>query len=69
MKNTEKTPKNNENQSKSSQEEVLLIEASNLADFLSKILDAASQGYKLNLERNDTYPTHFGFYFKVIMVR
>lgn len=69
MKNTEKTPKNNENQSKSSQEEVLLIEASNLADFLGKILEATSQGYKLNLERNDTYPVHFGFYFKVIMVR
>lgn len=49
--------------------EVIYLEASNLADFLEKVISKSKEGYKLDYEHNETYPVHFGWYFKLGMYR
>lgn len=52
-----------------STKEVVYLDSTNLADFITKLLSYLEQGYKLDFEHNDTYPVHFGYYFKVGLVK
>lgn len=49
--------------------EVIYLDHTNLADFLQNLVKHLEQGYKLDFEHNDTYPIHFGYYFKVGLVK
>lgn len=49
--------------------EVIFFESSNLPDFITGILKYLSEGYELDYEHNDTYPVHFGYFFKIGLVK
>jgi len=49
--------------------EVIFFECSNLPDFITGIIKYLDQGYQLDYEHNDTYPIHFGYFFKIGLVK
>lgn len=49
------------------QNDEVLIQAYGIADFVKGIVDKVKEGYKLNYERNETYPQSFGAYYSIVL--
>ena len=49
--------------------QTIKVEAYSAAEFATKLQEAFEQGYRLDLETNENYPTSFGSYFHAGLVK